>query len=251
MDRSLSPPEFISKKIAKIILYLIGWKPLNVSKEQIDRIKTNQRNVLTISHTSVWDGVIFMLYKLAHPEIFEKTIVVVKPQIFDAIPKFLHPILQKIGLAKATAYEEKNGGFIQSTIETLKDKKEFMFIISPKGKVANSPWRSGYYVIAKELGCKIIPCGLDYEHKCLSFEEPFSIENHSKQDMDHLIQFKLGKIAPYQLKNSEFPLHKESGSTSLISFSFILVILILFLSYLGWNYKILFFAVLLLIFLLI
>ena len=90
---------------------------------------------------------------------------------------------------KLTEIENEDGTRRNKMVYQEKDKKEFMFVISPKGKVANSPWRSGYYVIAKELGCKIIPCGLDYEHKCLSFEEPFTIENHSKQDMDHLIQF--------------------------------------------------------------
>lgn len=250
-SRSLTPFEYIGKKIAKLILYFMGWKPLNVTKEQIQRIKTNQRLVLTFSHTSIWDGVLFILYKFAHPEIFENTKVVMKPQIFDAVPKFIQPILNKIGLMKATAYEEKNGGFIKSTIETLKNEKEFMFMISPKGMVKNSPWRSGYYVIAKELGCKILPCGLDYDNKCMAFDEPFSIENHSKEDMDHLIQFKLGKITPLRVKNSEYVLHKQNVSPSLISFSFVLIILILFLSYLGWNYKILFFGILALLFLLI
>jgi hypothetical protein len=249
--RPLTLMEWIGKKLSMWILYILGWKPLNVSQEQIQKIKTNQRNVLTISHTSVLDGLIFYIYKFAHPEIFENALVVVKPQIFDGIPKFLHPILNKMGLVKATAHEEKNGGFIQSTIDTLKDKKEFMFIISPKGKIINSPWRSGYYVIAKELNCKILPCGLDYDKKCLSFVDPFSVDNHSKNDLDVLIQHKLGNITPLRLKNSEFPIHKETSKSTVITISFFVIALILFLSYLGWNYKILFFAVLLLLFILI
>jgi hypothetical protein len=244
--------EYVGKKLAKFILYLIGWKPLLVPNEHIQNFKNNQRLVLTISHTSTWDGVIFMLYKIAYPEIFGKSVVVVKPQIFEAVPKPFHAFLNKLGLMKATAYENKNGGFVSATIETLRPKDEFLFIVSPKGKVANSPWRSGYYVIAKELGCKIMPCGLDYAKKQMIYFEPITIEHQTKEDIDQLVQSKLSEISPYKAENSEFSLHPSiTSKNSLITFSFIILLLIVFLSYLSWNYKILFFAVLVLLFLLI
>jgi 1-acyl-sn-glycerol-3-phosphate acyltransferase len=242
----LTLAEFIGKQFAKWILYVMGWKPFYVNPEKYK----NQKLVLTISHTSTWDGVIFMIYKFAHPEIFRNTFVVIKPQIFDALPAFVHPLLNKIGLIKATAYENSNGGFVNATINALKDKNEFMFIISPKGKISNSPWRTGYYVIAKELNCKIVPCGLDYENKCLSFNDPLSI-NITKEEMEKKVQSQLGEIVPLHIQNSEFPVHKSSSNQTIVSFSFVLISLIIFLSYLGWHYKLMFFVVLILLFALI
>jgi hypothetical protein len=251
-SRPLSVYEWIGRQLAKWILYFMGWKPFENSK-QVSKIKKDKRLVLTISHTSTFDGVIFYLYKFAYPEVFENTVVVVKPQIFDCLPKFLHPILNRMGLVRATPAEEKNGGFVRSIVETLKDKKEFMFIISPKGMIINSPWKSGYYHIAKELNCKIVACGVDYKTKTLNFsEELISLHDQTKEKLDLLIQNKLGHIIPLHIKNSEFSIHKESSNKNTVfAFSFLLIALILFLSYLGWNYKILFFAVLLLLFILI
>jgi hypothetical protein len=251
-SRSSSPIEFIGKKIARWILYILGWKNLSDQEAKTIKIlKQNQRLILPISHTSTLDGLIFMLYKFANPDVFQNNYIVIKPQIFDAVPKMFHPILNKVGFIKATAYEDKNGGFIRSTIEKFKDKNEFMLMISPKGKMIKSDWRSGYYIIAKKLNCKIAPCGLDYDLKKILFYEPFGIDGHSKEEIDEISQIKLAKITPLHIKNSEYSLQKLSTKNTLISFSFLLIILIIFLTYLNWNYKILFFVFIVLLFLLI
>jgi hypothetical protein len=82
--------------------------------------------------------------------------------------------------------------------------------------------------------------------------EPISIDHQLKEDIDQLVQSKLSEISPYKAENSEFNLNPSiTSKNSLITFSFIILLLIVFLSYLSWNYKILFFAVLVLLFLLI
>ena len=52
------------------------------------------------------------------------------------------------------------GGFIKNEILSLQDTKKFCRIIFPSGGTVN--WKTGFYVLAKELDAKIIIMGIDY-----------------------------------------------------------------------------------------
>ena len=128
---------YILSKFAKSILYILGWSFLDISDEMKKNLKTH-RYIGTISHTSIWDGVIFLLYKFGYPEIFSDTIIVIKPQIYDAVPQWIQNIFNNIGFMKATAYEEKNGGFVKSTTDSLRNKKNFIFLIYYSSTASNT-----------------------------------------------------------------------------------------------------------------
>jgi len=243
--------DYILKKISKFILYIIGWKSFEQT-EQVKRILSNERYVLTFSHTSSWDAVFFLLYKFAHPETFSRFRIIVKPQVYDSVPKWTHSILNKIGFMKATAYENKNGGFVNTVVDTLKDKENFSLLISPKGKRENSPWRSGYFAIAKELNCDIMVCGLDYEKKRMIFFDPVSIKNKSREEIEPILMKQLSEIVPLYTECSEVSLRKhKKENITLFTISFIIICLLIFMTYLSWYYKLLFILVILIFFILL
>ena len=243
--------EYVAQKISKLILYLSGWQYFHDDKF-VHYVKTKKRLIIAISHTSSWDAALFLIYKYAHPEVFGNSVIVVKPQIYDALPTFFHPFLDKIGLLKSTAYEEKHGGFVKSTTNILKNRESFLFLISPKGKRENTPWRSGYYNIAKKLDCEIIACGFDYEKKNIKTFDPVSSKDKSRQEIEQILQSQLSEIVPLNPEYSEVPIREhEKSSISLFTFSFVILALIIFMSYLSWNYKFLFIAILILFFILL
>lgn len=243
--------EYILSKLAKIILYISGWSTFDVSDEVKRRFK-NGKYILTISHTSAWDALIFLAYKYAHPEIFSNSLIVVKPQIYDAIPKSTHWILDGLGFMKATSYEEKNGGFVSKAVEELNKRKSFLFLISPKGARDNYPWRSGYFHIAKELGCDICACGLDYEKKQIVFFDPISIKDKTREQVEPILKEQIGSVVPLYPHSSEVqlrPFHRSK--IGLITISIVIILLILFIIYLFYYNKMFFYGVIFLFFILI
>jgi hypothetical protein len=243
--------ESFLQKISKFILYISGWQLLN--EDEIQRIKRiSNKSVWTFSHTSRWDAFLFLLYKYTYPEVLQKTRMPLQPQVFDALPKFAHSILNHIGFIRATPHEVKNGGFVQSVVEMLKIEKEFILMISPKGKRDNSPWRSGYYVVAKEFNCELVACGLDYENKKIKVFDPIMIQDRSREEIDRILQEKLEDIVPLNPECSEVNLRKyKKQNIGIVAISFAIVAFMIFMTYLSLYYKIIFIAILILFFILL
>ena len=238
--------EYILQKSCKLILYLLGWKTTIENPEMIKRYK-NYNAVIAMSHTSQLDVIPFLLYKYAYPEIFSSFTVPIKPQVYDSLPKWIHKFLDGIGFIKATAYEMKNGGFVKAVVDVLKNKKDFKLMLSPKGKIVKSAWRSGYYAIAKEMNCDIMAAGLDYEKKKIVFFEPISIKDKSKDEVEKILQTQLSEIIPLNIEYSEFPLRKHNkNNVAIFVFSFAIIGVLLYMFYLYRKYWLLFIGVLIL-----
>jgi len=229
--------EYVLAKISKSILYVCGWQPFEISEEQKRLIKSG-RYVVAISHTSIWDALIFLAYKYAYPDILSHALIVVKPEIYEACPVWVQNILDDIGFWKATSYDVKNGGFVASTCNQLQNKSKFLFLISPKGARENYPWRSGYYAIAKELNCDIVAAGLDYELKKLTFMDPVSIQNRTREEVEIILKEQMGSIVPLYPKNSEVKLRSfHMSRINIIASSILVIIFVLLLVYLYYYNK--------------
>jgi hypothetical protein len=215
-------------------------------------LRISNKSIWTFAHTTNWDALVFLLYKFAYPEYGKRLRMVVKPQVYDSIPKWTHSILDNIGFIKATAYENKNGGFVRSVVDRLQQEKEFSFLISPKGKRDNSAWRSGYYAIANELNCELVACGLDYERKTIVVFDPITISGRSREEIDQILQKKLEEIVPLNIECSEVKIRKHNKQNiGIVAISFAIIALMIFMTYLSIYYKILFIAILILFFILL
>ncbi len=83
--------DIISSKIARCILNITGWKELDISSNMKKNLGKG-KYVMAISHSSTWDALIFLAYKYAYPEVFSSSLIVVKPQIYDAVPDWIKNI---------------------------------------------------------------------------------------------------------------------------------------------------------------
>jgi len=152
---------FVLRQIARCLLYSMGWHPL--TQEQLDFAEHNPRLVLIFPHTTYWDGILLLLYRMLHYEAFKDCYTFMHEGLFNQAPR----LFTKLGFVAITKAETSNGGAIEQIHRKFTQKSNYKIIISPEGKLTASPWRSGYFYIAKVLDCGIWVIGADYEKRKL------------------------------------------------------------------------------------
>lgn len=174
---------------AKLTLVIMGWELL--TDDIFYRLNQYNRTVLVFSHTSYVDFYILTLYLFAYPCLISNIRTLVKPQPFV----YAGWILRRFGAIPATAVDDKQGGAVERITNELKAQERWNFLISPKGSILRRPWRSGYYVIAKELGAYLRVIGADYEKKKIVIsDEIFSDKDESV--IKNKLETELKEIVP-------------------------------------------------------
>lgn len=201
----------ILRLIASFILYIMGW---NIPDSLfLEKINEEKRCVCIFPHTSNFDFIIMSLYGLIGEGFIYNSYVIIKPQLFNNFGF----ILKHLKFLKATPLEESNKGFVKYAVERIKNDKKALVFISPEGKRDKSPWRSGYYYIAKELNCKIYIIGLDYEKKELVISQDYKIIEDRETLQNNLMNF-MSKIVPLYPNNSYVNIRKyDPKKVSVIS----------------------------------
>lgn len=183
--------------LAYIILRLLHFKPFNMiyTKE----LRRHPRAVLVMSHTSYWDFAMYVLYRLAYPDIFKSFYAVIAGRFFDN--KLQARILRYFGGIPGNRTHNAKGDKLVSVItEILKAKESFHLLIAPKGGITKLPWRSGYYYIAKGLNVPIGVVGVDYKFKCLWISGVLEYLSNIEQD-EIILKMMMKNITP---RNPEY-----------------------------------------------
>lgn len=175
--------------IARLILFLMGWTLL--SNEAYARFESQRRSVVVFSHTSYADFAIFALYALAYPIREHKLRTLVTPKPFEYAPD----LLKKLGAIQSTRVEDQQGGATDRVVAELSLCEKFIFFISPKGTLRNTPWKSGYYHIAQKLQAPLIVAGLDYENHNVVISYPIDASLPEPEIRTNL-RNKLAQIVP-------------------------------------------------------
>lgn len=187
----------IGAKLAKIILIIIGWELMG---EEYKKIKEEFRLVVIFPHTSYWDSVITLIYKISEPEIFRNAYFLMTPRFFN---RYTEKLLTKVGCIPATRLNEENGGGIDRITNILMFKDEFKLALSPKGTIVKSEWRSGYYWLAKNLKAKICIVGIDYEKKKMVIGKLHK-PDREKEKLEKELKVEMGSIIQINPENEEY-----------------------------------------------
>lgn len=78
----------------------------------------------------------------------------------------------------------KNTNLIDIIVQYFNVNKEFKIAIAPEGtrkKVAKL--KSGFYYIAKLAQVPIVMCTFDFEHKTVTYSNPFTPSDHVDEDL--------------------------------------------------------------------
>lgn len=151
----------IGKKIAQIILSIIGWK-CEVLTPDFDKC------VLVVApHTSNWD---FILGELGYTAIGRKANFVMKKELMVGLPGIF---LRKLG---GIAVDRKNPShFTDHIADIFRTEKTFRLAITPEGTRKRTPkWKKGFYQIALKAQVPMILIKIDYKEKKMSLFEVFT-----------------------------------------------------------------------------
>lgn len=178
--------------IANILLFICGWELPN--RETINFLKQYDRLVFLFPHTSYWDFWLAICYFLATSDIPTDDIVtVMKPQPFNTWYGFFPRLL---GFIPATKLEDKGSGFVDTTVARLKNQNRSYVFISPEGKMNRSPWRSGYYYLARGLECNCLVIGLDYSTRTIHFGQLRNSLEYEYTTFESILQHDIAQIVP-------------------------------------------------------
>lgn len=181
----------MSTIISTCILYLMGWKPLDLQ----NKYDEHKYIVCVFSHSSYYDFFIMVLYKYKYYKELHNLRVVIKPDFFN----YIGCLLKSIGGVRATNISKKNGGQTEHIVKKIQKTLSAKLLICPKGTIVRGEWRTGYYHIAKALNAPICAVGLDYEQKNIYFGDVIDY-----QEEEPIIKDKL-----YNELSNIVPLHPE------------------------------------------
>ncbi len=178
LDSSIfpSPPRNPFRRFCLWILSLFGWRTVLAPFPEAKGV------VVVYPHTSNWDFVVGMLYRLGHA---------VPVHWLGKHSLFRWPfagLLQRLG---GIAIDRRTpGGAIRSIVDEF-DRREFMWLaLAPEGtRSYTDHLKSGFYQIALAAG---VPCGLghiDYVNKTVGIGTFVSFSGDMDEDMDKLRAF--------------------------------------------------------------
>ena len=181
--------------VARCILILLGWKlPSHNFINFMSKI--SQKCVIIYAHTSYWDFFFLLLYRLTTQHLNN-----LYPIVNKTVYNRYNILMKNINAIPATLKQESNGGFINHTIDTFKSKSNYKILISPEGTLKSVPWRSGYYVLARELQIPIIIVSFDYFYHTLHYSGPYYTDCNTDFQTDYkkienILQLEFSKTIP-------------------------------------------------------
>ena len=136
--------------------------------------------ILGVPHTSFWDFVVSYLYYAQFDGY--KAYVMIKKEIFIGPLGWL---LRKLG---GIPVDRKNASaMVRSLIKEMGSVDKFHLAIAPEGtRKATKKWKTGYHLIAKEVGCPVYLGYFDWKTKHVSRGQKVELTDDARADTDRI-----------------------------------------------------------------
>ena len=184
----------------KLPLSLIGWKGFD--KEDREKLFETNRCTLVFSHTSYFDALIFLLYVLSEPRLYQLMVASINEREYRRYKRLIEYFCPNRFIPVTSIEKQGNtgerGGSTKTIIKNLQEREMFLFFISPEGTLDAASWKSGYYNISKEVKCEIRTVGLDYEKQRIFIGQSRKVEDYvSLREIEALLQKDMYDVVPY------------------------------------------------------
>lgn len=162
--------------IARALLKLGGWTAVG-DKPNADKVV-----FIAAPHTSNWDGVWALIYKVAKG---------LDIRFFAKQSLFWFPLGVLLrGLGGIPLNRDEPGGAVRKAVEEFASNEEFYFGLAPEGTRSLRPnWKSGFYRIATEADVPVVLGFLDYENKRLGIGPMFKLSGDREADLARIREF--------------------------------------------------------------
>jgi 1-acyl-sn-glycerol-3-phosphate acyltransferase len=160
-------------KFCGFLLKKMGWTTIGGPAPEKKCI------ILGVPHTSAWDFIVSYLFYTQ----FDKTArVMIKKEFFKWPFGWL---LRKAG---GIPVDRSNAAsMVYSLIKEMESVDEFHLAIAPEGsRKPVKKWKTGYHLIAKEVGCPVYMGYFDWGRKQVSIGEKVELTDDARADTDRI-----------------------------------------------------------------
>jgi len=184
----------MKKLIAKFVLFILGWK-VDATKELLS---CKKYMLLAGPHTSIWD---FIIGKAVYLSLGIESKFLIKKAFFKGP---LNPWLRKMGAYPVDEEDRRN---LIDLVNTIKESKEFILIITPEGtRQRTTEWKNGVYRIAVKTDMPIFVGTLNYRTKVCRIGDLFEITGSFKKDIRQIRKYYKAEYAKYP-ENFAYHIH--------------------------------------------
>ena len=173
---------FLFRLTNNLCLHLLNWKIVdNIKVKKV--IANNPKVIVTILHTSIWDGFLTVFICCAL-QIHVNNIVKYKfMQIINLVFPYYHTIILQNSNTPAI-------------IKYVNNTEHFILAIAPEGSRRYvERWRSGWYHIARGTDAVVIPIGFDYQSKTIYLNKVMRVTDNYEHDLQ-VMQEELKQYPP-------------------------------------------------------
>ena len=170
------------KTFSSLILKTLGWKVIGRYPEEL-----NKFIIIPIPHTSNWDFPLGILVRtMWDPN--RKVKFLGKSSLFKAPYGWFFYWLGGYPVDRS-----KNNNLVDAVIDLFNSKEKFAIVVAPEGtRKKVDKLKTGFYYIARGANIPLILCKFDFEHREVSFSEPFYTTDDKIADFEFIDNYYRG-----------------------------------------------------------
>jgi len=187
-----------SRAVARGCLGLMGWR--------LDGAIPNLPKMILIGapHTSNMDGVVAIAILSA---LGLRSGTMIKDTAFKGA---MGPILRWFGAIPID--RKKAGGVVAQSVAAFNRADRLLLLIAPEGtRSSATEWKRGYWLIAANAGVPILPAGIDYVKKIVTFGPPLTTTDDYDADFARLMDFYGAHSSPRHPERASAPICATLG----------------------------------------
>lgn len=175
--------------LARLLLRLGGWTSVG-GYPDVDKAV-----IIAAPHTSNWDGIWAMIYKIAHG---------IDLHFFAKHSLFWFPMSALLrSLGGLSLDRSAPGSAIQKAVAEFENNDSYYFALAPEGtRRLKSGWKSGFYRLALAADVPVILGFLDYGSKRLGLGPSIWLTGDRSADLARIAEFYAGIEARWPAKAS-------------------------------------------------
>lgn len=158
------------RPLAKLLLRIGGWTAVGGSPDVPKAV------IIAAPHTSNWDGVWAMIYKIA---------VGLEIHFFAKHSLFWFPMNVLLRSLGAQSLDRSSPGLaIQQVVAEFRQNDSYYFGLAPEGtRSLKRGWKSGFYRLAREANVPVILGFIDYGTHRLGLGPAFTLSGDRDHDL--------------------------------------------------------------------
>ena len=166
----------LSQWLGRTMLRLMGW---TVQGPIADLPKMV---MIGAPHTSNMDGVLAIATLTAYQV---RAGTMIKDTAFKGA---MGPVLRWFGAIPIN--RRAAGGVVGASVGAFRDNEKLILLIAPEGtRTSAEEWKRGFHLIAASAGVPILPAGIDYARKRITFGAPVYTTDNYESDLARILDF--------------------------------------------------------------